>query len=119
MHGLKQARRAWNKKIDNFLRGKEFIKLIVEHGVYVRRSRNELVILCLYVDDMLITCSCKKEIGDFKHYLRKEFKMSDLGVISYLLCIEFYKSIRGLMLHQRRYARYILKRFEMEECNAT
>ena len=44
--------------------------------------------------------------------------MSDLGDISYFLGIEFYKSGRGLMMHQRRYASEILKIFEMEDCNA-
>ena len=45
--------------------------------------------------------------------------MSDLDDISYFFGIEFYKSSRGLMMHQRRYAGEILKRFEMEECNPT
>ena len=90
-----------------------------EHGVYVRRSKSELLILCIYVDDLLITGSCKKEIKDFKGDLNKEFKMSDLGDISYFLGIELYKSGRGLMMHQRRYEGEILKRFEMQEYNPT
>lgn len=45
--------------------------------------------------------------------------MSDLGNIPYYVGIKFYKSSRGLMLHQRRYAREILKIFEMEDHNAT
>ena len=119
MYRLKQAPRGWKKKIDGFLREKEFVKCKSEHGVYVRRSKSELLILCLYVDDMLIIGSCKKEIEDFKGDLNKEFKMSDLGDISYFLGIEFYKSGRGLMMHQRRYAGEILKRFEMQDCNPT
>ena len=66
LYGLKQAPRAWNKKIDSFLREKEFVKCTTEHGVYVRRSKSKLLILCLYVDDLLITGSCKSEIEDFK-----------------------------------------------------
>ena len=87
MYGLKQAPRAWNKKIDSFLREKKFVKCTTKHGVYVRRINSELLILCLYVDDLLITGSCKKEIEDFKGDLSKEFKMSDLGNISYFLGI--------------------------------
>ncbi|XP_050888702.1 secreted RxLR effector protein 161-like [Lathyrus oleraceus] len=45
--------------------------------------------------------------------------MYDLENISYFTGIEFYKSIRGMMMHQRRYANKILKVFEMEVCNAT
>lgn len=68
---------------------------------------------------MWITGSCKKEIGDFKSDLSKEFEMYDLTNISYFLDIEFYRNNRGLMLHQRRYASETIKRIEMEECNAT
>src|ERR1051325_7035754 len=78
LYGLKQAPRTWNKKIDSFLREKEFVKCTTEHEVYVRRSNSELLILCLYVDELLITGSCKKEIEGFNGGLNKEFKMSDL-----------------------------------------
>ena len=47
LYGLKQAPRAWSKKIDSFLREKEFVKCITEHGVYVRRTNNEFLILCV------------------------------------------------------------------------
>ncbi|XP_050876297.1 uncharacterized mitochondrial protein AtMg00810-like [Lathyrus oleraceus] len=80
---------------------------------------SEFLILCLYIDDLLITGSCKKEIKDFKGDLRKELEMAHLGNISYFLCIEFYKSSKGPMMLQRRYASELLKRFEMEECNET
>ena len=89
------------------------MKCTTEYGVYVRKSNSGLLILCLYVNDLLITGNCKKEIEDFKGDLIKEFRMSDLGDISYFLGIEFYKSGRGLMMHQKRYASEILKRFEM------
>lgn len=45
--------------------------------------------------------------------------MYDLDNISYFIGIKFYKSSRGLMLHQRKYASEILKIFEMKDCNAT
>ena len=88
LYGLKQARRAWNKKINSFLREKEFMKFKYEHEVYVRRSKSELLILCLYIDDLLITGSCKKEVENFKGDLNKEFEMSDLGDISYFFDVE-------------------------------
>jgi len=56
LYGLKQAPRAWNKRIDGFLNQIGFIKCVSEHGVYVRKDNSEgVIILCLYVDDLLIT----------------------------------------------------------------
>lgn len=98
LYGLKQALRAWNKKIDDFLRKKEFVKCIIVYGVYVRQRRDELLILYLYVDDMLITWSCKKKIEDFKYDLSKEFEMSELDNISYFLDIEFNKFMTCFLL---------------------
>lgn len=86
--------------------------------MHVREIKSELLILCFHVDDLLIIGSCKKEIEYFKHDLSKEFEMLDLRNISYFLGIEFYKSGRGLMMHQRRYENEILKRFKMEHCNS-
>lgn len=100
LYGLKQAPRSWNKKIDSFLRAKEFVKCTTEYEVYARRSKREFIIFYLYVYDLLITDSCKKEIEDFKGDLSKEFEMSDMGNISYFNGIEFYKISKGLMMHQ-------------------
>lgn len=59
--------------------------------------------------------NCKKKIKYFKGDISKEFEMCDICNISYSIGIKLYKSSRGRMMHQRRYA----KRFGMEECNAT
>ncbi|XP_050908041.1 uncharacterized mitochondrial protein AtMg00810-like [Lathyrus oleraceus] len=45
--------------------------------------------------------------------------MTDLGVMNYFLGIEFHKSKVGLLMHQRRYALDILKKCDMEHCNAS
>lgn len=50
-------------------------------------------------------------------YLIKEFEMSDLCHITYFIDIEFQKSNKGLLMHQKRYALEILKKFKMEQCN--
>jgi len=36
LYGLKQALRAWNKKIDSFLVQQGFMKCVNEHGIYYR-----------------------------------------------------------------------------------
>jgi len=119
LYGLKQAPRAWNKRIDGFLSDVGFKKCVSEHGVYVKPDASEgVIILCLYVDDLLITGNCEKNISKFKGELMKEFEMSDLGIMKYFLGIEFQRTKLGLLMHQRRYAMEILKRCDMEHCNA-
>lgn len=87
---MKQAPRAWNKRIDSFLIEVGFSKCVSEHGVYVNNaSRHNIVIICLYVDDLLITGTDEAYIKCVKSKLMKEFEMFDLGNLSYFLGIEF------------------------------
>lgn len=43
----------------------------------------------------------------------KEFKMSNLGRLSYFLGIEFSETESGIVMHQSRFAFDMLKRFDM------
>ena len=114
-----QAPRAWNKRIDSFLIEAGFTKCVSEHGVYVNDTdRVSRIIMCLYVDDLLITGADEVKIRKVKSKLMQEFEMSDLGNLSYFLGMEFKDTSEGVFLHQKKYAQDILKRFKMSNCNA-
>ncbi|CAJ2638397.1 unnamed protein product [Trifolium pratense] len=115
-YGLKQAPRAWNKRINGFLAKLGFTKCKSEYGVYVQNSMFSIILICLYVDDLLITGSDTVKIKEFKIVMMTEFEMTDLGSVSYFLGIEFLRTTRGLMLHQRKCGGEILKRFKMTDC---
>lgn len=119
LYGLKQAPRAWNKRIDSFLIEVGFVKCISEHGVYVKTAADhKVLIVCLYVDDLLVTGNCEADIGVFKSQMMNEFEMTDLGVLSYFLGLEFNKTEKGILMHQSKYVKDLLKRFNMEKCNS-
>lgn len=118
LYGLKQAPRAWNLKIDSSLQKLEFIKCSTEFAVYVKLSQNNsLMIVCLYVDDMIVTSEDTAELNEFKQRMMQEFEMSDLGELSYFLGMEFSPTSKGVLLHQKKYASDILRRFNMQNCN--
>ena len=77
---------------------------------------NQLLI-CLYVDDLIVTGSDVNEIEAFKSQMMSEFEMSDLGKLTYFLGMEFTEVAGGLMMHQMKYASDILKRFNIMNCN--
>lgn len=53
----------WNKRIDSFLMKLSYNKCTSEHEVYVKGSiEQDQIILCLYVVDLLVTCSNKDEL---------------------------------------------------------
>ncbi|XP_014629703.1 uncharacterized mitochondrial protein AtMg00810-like [Glycine max] len=47
-----------------------------------------------------------------------EFDMIDLGRIRYFLRVEILQNAHGIFICQRKYAREVLPRFGMKDCNA-
>jgi hypothetical protein len=87
LYGIKQAPRAWYKKMDEFLRSLGFNKSEADPNLYYHIDGNECFILVLYVDDIFITGS-ERHIVECKQALTKKFEMKDLGQMHYFLGLE-------------------------------
>ena len=119
LYELKQAHRAWNKKIDQVLIQIGFKKCSVEFVVYVQKLSYEgTIIICMYVDDLLITSSSTSEIKKVKKKLKLKFEMTDIGELSFFLGMEFVKLRAGMVMHQQKYIGELLEKFLMKECNS-
>ena len=117
LYGLKQAPRAWYNKIDDYFRRREFIKCPHEYGLYVKKKENgDMLIVCLYVDDLIFTGNNLEMISEFKREMATEFEMTDIELMSYYLGIEVKQSNDGIFISQNNYAKKILKEFNMENC---
>ncbi|GJZ41320.1 zinc finger, CCHC-type containing protein [Tanacetum coccineum] len=88
LYGLRQAPRAWNVKLDQTLKSLDFKKCNLEQAVYTKRSKTSTLIVGVYVDDLIITGTPRKEIDLFKSQMKDKFEMSDLGLLAYYLGIE-------------------------------
>lgn len=67
------------------------------------------MIVCLYVDDMIYTGNLQLE--RFKHAMKSEFEMTDLGIMKYFLGVEVDQSTNDIFVSQQKYATNIIKRF--------
>ena len=63
--------------------------------VYYRYGGGEGVILCLYVDDILICGSSLKVIEEVKEFLSNNFEMKDLGEVNVILNIKILREGDG------------------------
>ena len=88
LYGLKQAPRAWNSKIYGFLTKIGFISNPSEASLCVKKNGAEFMIMCLYVGDLIYYGTCSKMIDEFKELMKKEFEMTDLGLMRYFLRIQ-------------------------------
>jgi hypothetical protein len=80
--------------------------------VYYRHGAGQGVILCLYVDDILIFGTSLDVIKEVKHFLSHCFEMKDLGVADVILNIKLLRDDDGgITLLQSHYVEKILSRF--------
>ncbi|KAM3220466.1 hypothetical protein P3L10_024997 [Capsicum annuum] len=74
-------------------------------------QENSDVIICLYVDDMLIFETDIDRAKETKYFLASQFKMKDLGEADVILGIKIVRSASGLTLTQSSHIEKVLKRF--------
>ncbi|GJS95510.1 ribonuclease H-like domain, reverse transcriptase, RNA-dependent DNA polymerase [Tanacetum coccineum] len=119
LYGLRQAPRAWNIKLDNTLKSLDFKKCALEQAIYTKTSKDSTLLIGVYVDDLIITGTPKKEIDKFKAQMEEKFEMSDLGLLAYYLGIEVTQTNGDISIKQSAYASKILKEAGMLDCNET
>jgi hypothetical protein len=118
LYGLKQSPRAWNQKLDAFLKNIEFMKSEADPSVYVAQVGDVKFFIVVYVDDLILVCNDENKLLQIKEELNQKFEMKDLGELHFFLGMEVERNCDERLLHinQIKYLKEILKRFRMEEC---
>lgn len=119
LYGLRQAPRAWYAKLSSCLENLGFKRCPYEHGVYTKRENGETLIIGIYVDDLLVTGTNVKVIEEYKKQMSGIFEMTDMGKLTYYLGIEVEQGDGYIELKQTGYAKKILEKAGMAECNPT
>ncbi|KAH9670173.1 hypothetical protein KPL70_016878 [Citrus sinensis] len=115
LYGLKQAPKQWHEKFDHTMITSGFKINECDKCVYVKEIENDYVILCLYVDDMLIVGSDDDMIKSTKNMLKSKFDMKDMGLADVILGIKISRASNGLILSQTHYVDKILRKFTKDD----
>ncbi|CAM8988603.1 unnamed protein product [Rhodiola kirilowii] len=104
LYGLKQAPMQWHQKFDEVVLFDGFILNQSDKCVYSKfDDSGNGVIICLYVDDMLIFGTNIKCINHTKEFLSSKFSMKDMGEAKVILGIRIERIEGGLALTQSHY----------------
>ena len=88
----------WHEKFDQIVLSYGFQINNSDKCVYVKQLDGACVILCLYVDDILIFRSNLDAIKDVKSFLSSNFDMKDLGLVDVILGIKLIKKNNDIIL---------------------
>nr|GEW87358.1 zinc finger, CCHC-type [Tanacetum cinerariifolium] len=103
------------KKLDITLKEMGFQQCMQEKPVYKAITNGDFIIVAVYRDDLFVTGASLDLINEFKRRMASQFKMSNLGELTYYLGIEVSQGKDCVEIKQERYARKILKEGGMED----
>ena len=81
-----------------------------------KKGNSDLLLICLYVDDIIYMGSSHSLIQEFKKGMMTTFEMTDLGLLHYFLGLESKQGEDGVFISQRKFAEDLLKRFNLLNC---
>ena len=110
LYGLKQAPRAWFAKFSSTIFRLGYTASPYDSTLFLRRTDKGTILLLLYMDNMIITGDDLSDIQELKDFLIQQFKMKDLGHLSYFLDLKITHSTYGLYITQAKYAFDLLSR---------
>ena len=85
--------------------------------VYNKFFGDSCVIICLYVDDMLILGTDMDVVKSTKDLLSSNFDKKDLGEVDVILGIKIIRTSEGITLSQSHYVEKVLKKFNHFDCD--
>ncbi|WVZ93474.1 hypothetical protein U9M48_039449 [Paspalum notatum var. saurae] len=113
LYGLKQAPRAWYARWKSFLLKSGFVMGSVDKTLFLLSRGGDNLIVQIYVDDIIFGGSSHALVSSFAEQMSREFEMSLMGELQFFLGLQIKQGPEGTFVHQAKYTRDILKKFEM------
>ena len=111
LYGLKQTPKQWYEKFHNTIISFRFVMNGSDACVYSKVMGSDCVIICLYVDYMLLFSANLDDIQKPKIFLSSKFEMKDLGVANVILGVKVVRTPKCYSLSQSHYMEKVLKKF--------
>ena len=87
--------------------------------LYVKDIEHGYVIVCMYINYMLIISSDDKMVTSTKNMLNSRFDMTYLGLVDVILGIKIKRTSNGLILSQPHYDDNIVRKFDKDNFGIT
>nr|GEZ19060.1 zinc finger, CCHC-type [Tanacetum cinerariifolium] len=117
IYGLKHAPEQWHQKFDEVVLSNGYLLKQADECVYSKSDEfGKGVIICLYVDDMLIFGTDQVQVDMTKEFLLSRFSMKDMEEADVILGIRIKHESNGIAISQSHYIKNVLKKFNYFDC---
>ncbi|WVZ70362.1 hypothetical protein U9M48_019037 [Paspalum notatum var. saurae] len=100
-------------KLKSFLLKSGFVMGSVDKNLFLLSRGGDTLIVQIYVDDIIFCGSSHALVSSFAEQMSREFEMSLMGELQFFLGLQINQSPEGTFVHQAKYTRDILKKFDM------
>ena len=114
LYDLKQAPRAWYDRLTHYLLDRGFKRGYADWTLFVKNDEDYLLVAQVYVDDIVFGATIDARAIEFSEEMKKEFKMSMVGELTFFLGFQVKQKKEGIFISQEKYVRNIVKRFELD-----
>ncbi|GKB99934.1 zinc finger, CCHC-type containing protein [Tanacetum coccineum] len=112
-----EAPKQWHQKFDEVILSNGYLVNQADKCVYSNFDETgKEVIICLYVDDMLIFGTDQVQVDLTKEFLSSRFSMKDIGEANVILGIRIKHESNGITISQSHYIEKVLKKFNYFDC---
>ncbi|KAI3664952.1 hypothetical protein L6452_43567 [Arctium lappa] len=115
LYGLHQAPRAWYDTLSTHLLENGFERGIIDKTLFIKRSKNGIQLVQIYVDDIIFGYTKEQMCRDFEELMHKSFKMSAMGELTFFLRLQVKQQKDGIFISQSKYVKDILDKYGLSD----
>jgi uncharacterized membrane protein YciS (DUF1049 family) len=91
------------------------VMVSVNKTIFTLKHGNDFLLIQIYVDDIIFGGSSHTLVSHFYEIMEKEFQMSMMKELIFFLGIQVKQTKQGIFVHQAKYTKDIMKKFNMAE----
>ncbi|WVZ58545.1 hypothetical protein U9M48_008811 [Paspalum notatum var. saurae] len=101
------------EEVEEFLLKSGFVMGSVDKTLFLLSHGGDTTIVRIYVDDIIFGGSSHALVSSFAEQMSRKFEMGLMGELQFFLGLQIKQGPEGTFVHQAKYTRDILKKFDM------
>ena len=84
--------------------------------LFTKEVNKHSILVQIYVDDIIFGSTDENFCREFESIMKSQFEMSMMGELSFFLGLEVQQKEDGILIHQAKYTRDILAKYNLSDC---
>nr|GEX87633.1 uncharacterized mitochondrial protein AtMg00810-like [Tanacetum cinerariifolium] len=115
LYELHQDPRTWYKTLSIYLLDNRFHKGKIDKTLFIRRHKDDILPVQVYVDDIIFGSTKKELCKEFEKMMHEKFQMSSMGELTFFLGLQVKQKQDGIFISQDKYVAKISKKYRFPE----